>query len=81
VADSVNHPNHYQTAPGIEVIDLIEHLSFLEGNIVKYVCRHSGKNGLEDLKKAHWYLDRLIANEERKMEFPAVVPVPYLDHD
>jgi hypothetical protein len=54
--------DHYQM--GIQPIDYIEanNLSFIEGNIVKYVSRYKAKNGLEDLKKAKWYLDRLISN-------------------
>lgn len=79
MADNVNHPSHYRIAPGVEVITLTEHLPFLEGNVVKYVCRHSAKNGLEDLRKARWYLDRLIANEESKMGSLRVeVDAPYL---
>ena len=35
-------------------------MSFLEGNVVKYVTRYRMKNGLEDLEKAKWYLERLI---------------------
>jgi hypothetical protein len=35
-------------------------LSFLEGNVVKYVCRHNSKGGLDDLKKAQHYLQKLI---------------------
>jgi len=65
--DPVN-PAHYQVAPGIEVIDLTEHLDFLRGNIVKYVVRAGQKNPettLQDLQKAAWYLDRLIAKESR----------------
>jgi len=48
----------------IEPIEFIEanNLNFLEGNIIKYVSRYKQKNGLEDLKKAKWYLDRLIEN-------------------
>lgn len=65
---STTNPDHYQIAPGVEVIDLTEHLPFLEGNIVKYVVRHRNKNGLEDLEKARWYLDRLIANITPKEE-------------
>lgn len=40
-------------------------LGFLEGNVVKYVCRYRAKNGIEDLKKARHYLDCLIEREER----------------
>jgi len=44
------------------VIDFIldQNFNYLEGNIIKYVSRYKYKNGLEDLKKAHWYLERLI---------------------
>ena len=53
------------------VIECIDYISshgfdFLEGNIIKYVTRYEGKNGVEDLKKASWYLDRLIKREEGK---------------
>lgn len=66
--DNVNHPEHYQTKSGLEVIDIIkaatEDLKGMEavctGNAIKYLCRWKKKNGLEDLKKAKWYLDRLI---------------------
>lgn len=60
--DVINHPAHYTKYP-VEVIQLTEHLDFLTGNIVKYVVRapHKGSQ-VEDLKKARWYLDRLIAN-------------------
>ncbi len=59
--DAINHPAHY-TVGKIEVIDAIEdwRLGFHAGNVVKYVARHKHKNGLEDLKKAAWYLARLI---------------------
>lgn len=62
VPDPVNNPSHYTKYP-VEVIELTEHLDFLTGNIVKYVVRapHKGKQ-LEDLEKARWYLERLIAN-------------------
>lgn len=60
-SSSVNHPAHYNQG-SIEVIDAIEDwkLSFHAGNVIKYVVRAPHKNGLEDLKKARWYLDRLI---------------------
>lgn len=61
--DAVNSPRHY-TAGGIETIDYIEakELGFHEANVVKYVSRWRMKNGIEDLKKARWYLERLIRN-------------------
>ena len=60
----VNHPSHYNQ--GIEVINFIEShkMDFNEGNVIKYVTRYKHKNGLEDLKKARWYLDRLIQSIE-----------------
>ena len=72
--DNVNHPSHY-TFGKIEVMDYIEDkLSDVEcegyfvGNIIKYVSRFRKKNGIEDLKKAQWYLNRLISNMESKNE-------------
>ena len=73
--DMVNHPSHYKAKNGMEVIDVIEAFTAnLEGyeathtgNVIKYICRWKEKNGLEDLKKAQWYLERLIKNiEENK---------------
>lgn len=62
LADPVNHPSHYN-AGKIEVIDFLldQKMGFLEGNVVKYLCRapHKG-NTLQDLKKAQWYLNKLI---------------------
>lgn len=61
--EMVDHPDHYNQGR-IEVIDAIEDwdLNFCEGNVVKYVARHRHKNEpLEDLKKAKWYLERLIS--------------------
>jgi|TARA_E500000305_G_C4021439_1_gene239061 hypothetical protein len=53
----------------VECIDYIEShaFDFLEGNVIKYVTRYESKNGLEDLRKAAWYLQRLIKREENKM--------------
>jgi hypothetical protein len=60
-ADNVDHPQHYNRGK-IEVIDFIEDqkLGFHLGNVVKYAARAEHKNGLEDLKKAQWYLEREI---------------------
>ena len=57
--DKIN-PKYYRR--GIEVADFIEEyeMNYFEGNVIKYVCRHREKNGLEDLQKAKWYLERLI---------------------
>ena len=65
--EMVFHPDHYNKV--IEVINFIESwgLDFNEGNVVKYVTRHKLKgNPLEDLKKARFYIDRLIALQERE---------------
>lgn len=66
--DPINQPYHY-TKGGIEVLDFIEawELDFATGNVIKYVVRapYKGKE-LEDLKKARFYLDRLIARLEKK---------------
>lgn len=57
--DPVNHPRHYNMHPsGVECIDVVEHMSFNIGNAVKYLWRHNDKNGLEDLDKAIWYIQR-----------------------
>ena len=60
-------PMHYAFDEGvIECIDYIEShaFDFVEGNVIKYVTRYQHKNGTEDLKKARWYLDRLIKRSE-----------------
>ena len=65
MVDNVNNPPRYNQA-GIECIDAIraatgdgyEH--YLQGNIMKYLWRYRYKNGVEDLKKAQWYLTKLI---------------------
>jgi hypothetical protein len=68
VTDPVEHPAHYTTHPsGVECITVTEHMSFLRGNAVKYLWRAGSKGDeLEDLRKARWYLDREIANLERR---------------
>lgn len=61
--DVIEHPEHY-TYSAIEVIDAIEAwgLGYHAGNVVKYLARHEHKGDpVGDLKKAHWYLERLIA--------------------
>ncbi len=68
--DPVNHPPHYK-AGGIECIDAIEaaltpeeYAGFIKGNVIKYSWRSKHKNGLEDLKKAVWYLNRFLSKEK-----------------
>jgi len=59
MSDKIN-PSYYRKK--IEVSDFIDEydLNYFEGNVIKYVVRHKAKNGLEDLQKAKWYLERLI---------------------
>ncbi len=68
MSDMVNRPPHYNRG-GIEVIDIIEafDLGYLDGNAVKYILRHKFKDcSLQDLKKAQWYVNRLVANAEKE---------------
>ena len=75
MSNNVDHPNHYQSESGLEVIDVIKAFTselsgeeaFCIGNAIKYICRHTKKNGVEDLEKAVWYLERVISI--RKTEF------------
>lgn len=63
--DLIAHPPHYTTHPsGVECITITEHMGFLLGNVMKYIWRCDGKGGLNDLKKARWYLEREIAKRE-----------------
>ena len=70
----VSHPSHYQSAKGLEVIDVIEafteNLTGIEatdtGNIIKYACRWKDKNGVQDLHKILWYTTHLINHLEEK---------------
>ena len=63
--DMVNSPPHYNKA-GVECIDAIQAATeegfeyYLQGNILKYLWRYRYKNGVEDLEKAKWYLEKLI---------------------
>ena len=65
--DNVNNPRHYNK-DGIECIDGIkasmsdqEFVGYLKANVIKYLWRYDYKGKpLEDLKKAQWYLDKLI---------------------
>ena len=66
----VNHPAHYMSG-GIECIDAMQAAFgdeavkyFCLCNAFKYLWRHRNKNGVEDLKKACWYLNRLIEEVE-----------------
>lgn len=59
--DNVNHPPHYGKIPGVECIDVVEHMSFNVGNAIKYLWRAEYKDNFgEDMKKAIWYINREI---------------------
>jgi hypothetical protein len=66
--DLVNSPPHYTYGKVLEVIDVIDafECGFEQGNVIKYVLRYKHKGGIEDLKKARWYLEHLIKKEEEK---------------
>jgi len=68
IDDPVNSPKHY-TQGHMEVITAIEGLGldYHQGNVLKYVSRYRHKNGIEDLRKAKWYIDRLLWIEEQRI--------------
>lgn len=69
--DMINKPPHYNQA-GIECIDAIAAATsgkkgieaVCVSNVIKYLWRYELKNGVEDVKKARWYLDRLVGELE-----------------
>lgn len=69
-ADNVNHPKHYELPNGIECFDVLlatqgkeATQAFCICNAIKYLFRHKRKNGVEDVKKAKWYIDKYIELE------------------
>ena len=76
MSNNVDHPNHYQSESGLEVIDVIKSFTselsgeeaFCIGNAIKYICRYSKKNGVEDLEKAKWYIDRAISVQNERLK-------------
>ncbi len=73
--DNVNNPTHY-TQGGIECIDALKAATvgktgieaICVANVIKYLWRYEKKNGLEDVKKAQWYINRLIQELKQKKE-------------
>lgn len=71
--DNVNSPSHY-TQAGIECIDAITAAvsgktgieAVCVANVIKYLWRYELKNGVEDVKKAQWYLNRLVSELDSK---------------
>ena len=71
MSDNANHPAHYETG-SFECIDVMIETQGAEAvrnfcicNAFKYLYRHNRKNGVEDIKKAMWYLTRYIELENR----------------
>jgi hypothetical protein len=67
--DNVNHPSHYETGK-FECIDVMIETQGVEAvkdfclcNAFKYLYRHNGKNGVEDIKKAKWYIEKYLELE------------------
>lgn len=79
MTDNVNHPQHY-TQGGIECIDALKAATIGKtgieavcvANAIKYLWRYEEKNGLEDVNKAQWYINRLIQelNEAESNKYP-----------
>lgn len=70
--DNVNHPSHYETGK-FECFDVMKEAlgddsvkDFCISNAFKYIYRHKRKNGVEDIKKAKWYIDKYLELEENK---------------
>ena len=68
--DNVNHPSHYETGK-FECFDVMREAlgdnvvkDFCIANSFKYIYRHKRKNGVEDIKKAKWYIDKYLELEE-----------------
>lgn len=66
---------HYQEMK-IDVIDFchINNIPFNEGSAIKYLCRWRKKNGVEDLKKARNFIDRIIEKEEANLYLDKDIP-------
>lgn len=73
--DNVNHPSHYCQG-GIECIDALKAATVGKAgieavcvaNVIKYLWRYEEKNGIEDVNKAQWYINRLIQELKEKKE-------------
>ena len=75
VTDMVNHPRHY-TQGGIECIDALKAATVGKrgieavcvANVIKYLWRYEEKNGIEDVRKAKWYIERLLRELEESQQ-------------
>lgn len=75
MADNVNHPSHYETG-NFECIDVMLETQGLDAvkafcicNAFKYIYRHNGKNGDEDIRKAKWYIDKYVELVDKQGEY------------
>lgn len=83
--DMVNTPPHYISDSGIETIDVIKAFTkdldpfeaYCTGNVIKYICRWKHKNGVEDLKKARWYIDRILFEHKAHVDINLDLIPPY----
>ena len=72
IQDNVNHPSHYKTGKYecidvmIETQGIVAVQDFCICNAFKYLYRHNGKNAVEDIKKANWYLNKYLELEKEK---------------
>ena len=75
VPDMVNHPQHYNQG-GIECIDALKAATVGKrgieavcvANVIKYLWRYEEKNGIEDVRKAKWYIERLLMELEESQQ-------------
>lgn len=82
--DIVNHPSHYESGK-FECIEVMEEtqgkeavMDFCICNALKYLYRHKRKNGIEDIKKARWYINKYIELSEQETEL-TIVSVKFSD--
>lgn len=78
--DMISHPPHYKFGDR-EVIEITQHLDFMLGNVVKYVCRAGRKKGVpvvDDLLKALWYLKRKISATVDMSSTPTMADVDFV---
>ena len=86
--DNVNHPAHYANSCSIECIDAMQATfgtkdlaKYCTINAYKYLWRYKGKNGVEDLKKAEWYLNKFdeLVEEADNKPYSEQIPSRYIN--
>ena len=70
MTEAVDHPKHYQHASGIECWQLSAYMPHPLASALEYVWRYEDKNGVEDLKKARWWLQCWISIECHSQQSP-----------